>query len=392
MKIYSFLLIPLLIEIFLYSYYLVYMKLFPKKKKQASRIRMPKGEKKKSAPVLRRKKRIDVSSIFKKKKHKYSYERRSEKKYIKYIVLPLAFILFSGLIFLAVKYVILLRQSAFGTKEGIISQVIGLEEIPTYPDSEFIFQDRMEDSVVKEFISQGNSAYRLPVGAKIEDVESYYMEEMQNLGWEFVQSVPLGSPDKKYGQYWIKEDLGLRIYSKFKDLWYESISIDDAKSALANLVKEEIEREMLMASSEKQDLLPDYPWKIQVPKEYIIKYSPTDMKDLRAVSFQKIGTIDSVEIFPIGYWKAKELDFMLNDYCKLKSTDEIKYGVMNSIPISFRDTLGLKSTLQKNEETITAYTIPNTYNSVVYVISANSENSPLLEYLIENIKPLDAKE
>ena len=368
------------------------MKLFPKKKKQASRIRMPKGEKKKSAPVLRRKKRIDVSSIFKKKKHKYSYERRSEKKYIRSIVLPLAFILFSGLIFLAVKYVILLRQSAFGTKEGIISQVIGLEEIPTYPDSEFIFQDRMEDSVVKEFISQGNSAYRLPVGAKIEDVESYYMEEMQNLGWEFVQSVPLGSPDKKYGQYWIKEDLGLRIYSKFKDLWYESISIDDAKSALANLVKEEIEREMLMASSEKQDLLPDYPWKIQVPKEYIIKYSPTDMKELRAVSFQKIGTIDSVEIFPIGYWKAKELDFMLNDYCKLKSTDEIKYGVMNSIPISFRDTLGLKSTLQKNEETITAYTIPNTYNSVVYVISANSENSPLLEYLIENIKPLDAKE
>ena len=368
------------------------MQLFRKKKKQASRIRMPKGEKAPSTPILRRKKRGGISSIFKKKRGKYTYEKRRERKYVKYIVFPIAIILFSGLIFLAVKYVLVLRQSAFGTKEGTVSQVIGLEEIPTYPDSEFIFQDRMEDSVVKEFISQGNSAYRLPVGAKIEDVESYYMEEMQNLGWEFVQSVPLGSPDKKYGQYWIKDDLGLRIYSKFKDLWYETITIDDAKSALANLVKEEIEREMLMASSEKQDLLPDYPWRIQVPKEYIIKYSPTEMKDLRAVTFQKIGTIDSIEIFPIGYWKAKELDFMLNDYCKLKSTDEMSYGVLNSIPISFRDTLGLKSTLQKNEETITAYTVPNTYNSVVYVISSNSENSPLLEYLIENIKPLDAKE
>ncbi len=269
---------------------------------------------------------------------------------------------------------------------------MGLEEIPTVAGSQFIFKDRMEDSVVKDFLSQGNSAYRLPTDKSLEEVESYYMEEMPKLGWQFVQSVPLGSPDKKYGQYWIKEDKGLRIYSKFRDVWYESITVQDAQSALANLVKEEIEREMLMASSEKQDLLPDYPWRIQVPKEYIIKYSPTDMKDLRAVSFQKIGSDDMVEIFPVGYWKAKELDFILNDYCNLKSTEDIKYGVMNSVPISFRDTLGLKSTLQKNENTFVAYTVPNTYNAIVYVISANSETNPLLEYLIENIKPMGAKE
>ena len=370
------------------------MSLFRKNKKQASRIRMPKAAKGDKKPILRRKSKLKISTLFKKKKGKYSYEKRrgNKNKNLKYIIIPLSVILFSGFIFLSVKYVLYIRENAFGSKEGIVTQVIGLDELPTYPGSQFIFEDRMNDSVVKEFISQGNSAYRLPVGVKMEDVDAYYMEKMKELGWEFVQNVPLGSPDKKYGQYWIKEDKGLRIYSKFKDLWYETISIEDAKSALANLVKEEIEREMLMASSEKQDLLPDYPWKIQVPKEYIIKYSPTDMKDLRAVSFQKIGTTDTVEIFPIGYWKAKELDYMLNDYCKVKSNDEVTYGVMNSIPISFRETLGLKSTLQSNDESLLAYTIPNTYNSVVYVISANSENSPLLEYIIENIKPLDAKE
>jgi len=360
------------------------------KVKQASRVRM--SIKSESKPVLRRKPQFKISTLFKKKKSKYSTTRKRSSKKLKYILLPLSFILFSVFVFFSIKFVLSLRENAFGEKEGEIGQVMGLEEIPTVAGSQFIFQDRVEDSVVKDFLSQGNSAYRLPTDKSLEEVESYYMEEMPKLGWQFIQNVPLGSPDKKYGQYWIKEDKGLRIYSKFRDVWYESITVEDAQSALANLVKEEIEREMLMASSEKQDLLPDYPWRIQVPKEYIIKYSPTDMKDLRAVSFQKIGSDDMVEIFPVGYWKAKELDFILNDYCNLKSTEDIKYGVMNSVPISFRDTLGLKSTLQKNENTFVAYTVPNTYNAIVYVISANSETNPLLEYLIENIKPMGAKE
>ena len=362
------------------------------KVKQASRVRMSiKGN---SKPVLRRKPKFKISSLFKRKrnKNKYSTAKKRSSKNLKYILLPLSFILFSSFVFFSIKFVLSLRESAFGEKEGEIGQVMGLEEIPTVAGSQFIFQDRMDDSTVKDFLSQGNSAYRLPEDTTIEEVEAYYLEVMPDLGWQFVQSVPLGSPDKKYGQYWVKEDIGLRIYSKFKDVWYESITVEDAQSALANLVKEEIEREMLMASSEKQDLLPDYPWRIQVPKEYIIKYSPTDMKDLRAVSFQKIGSEDIVEIFPVGYWKAKELDFILNDYCELKSTEEIKYGVLNSVPISFRDTLGLKSTLQKNEDILVAYTVPNTYNAIVYVISANSEVNPLLEYLIENIKPMGAKE
>ena len=360
------------------------------KVKQASRVRI--SVKRNSKPVLRRKPKFKISSLFKRKKSKYATKRKRSSKNLKYILLPLSFLIFSAFVFFSIKFVLSLRENAFGEQEGEIEQVMGLEEIPTVAGSQFIFEDRMDDSVVKDFLSQGNSAYRLPTDKSIEEVESYYMEVMPDLGWQFVQSVPLGSPDKKYGQYWIKEEMGLRIYSKFKDVWYESITVEDAKSALANLVKEEIEREMLMASNEKQDLLPDYPWRIQVPKEYIIKYSPTDMKDLRAVSFQKIGSEDIVEIFPVGYWKAKELDFILNDYCELKSTQEIKYGGMNSIPISFRDTLGLKSTLQKNENTLVAYTVPNTYNSIVYVISANSEVNPLLECLIENINPMGAKE
>ncbi len=359
-----------------------------KRKRKGSPIRMPKAPKREI--IQRRKKKFQLPNLFKKKNSKYP-DRRRKNKNLKYILLPIIFLLFIGLIYLSIKYVLFIREGAYSEKEYEITDVIGLEGVPTYGGAEFLFENNMDDSIVKEFLSGGNSAYRLPDGTNAEDVETYYLDKLKNLGWEFVQTVPIGTPDKKYGQYWIKDGKGLRIYSKFNDVWYESITQDDARSALARLVKEEIEREMLMASTEKQSLLPDYPWKIEIPKEYLIRYSPTNIKDLRAVSFQQMGSTQSVEIYPVGKWKTKELDFFLNDYCNIKTTEEKKYGVMNSIPISFRDTLGLKSTIQVNSNTISAYTVANTFNSIVYVISASEQDSALLEYLIENIKPLGTK-
>ena len=76
----------------------------------------------------------------------------------------------------------------------------------------------------------------------------------------------------------------------------------------------------------------------------------------------------------------------------MKSTQEYELGVLNSVPISFRDTLGLKSTIKTNSSNFTAYTVPNDFNYVVYVISSNTDDNPLLEYILENIQPLDAKE
>ena len=145
-----------------------------------------------------------------------------------------------------------------------------------------------------------------------------------------------------------------------------------------------------MASSEKQTLLPDYPWKIEIPKEYLIKYFPTTLDELRGVSFQKLGSSEIVEIYPMGKWKEKDLDAYLYDYCQIKKEQEISCGILNSVPVSFRDTIGLKSTLQINSVNTTAYTVANTYNSIVYVISSSQADSPLLGYIIENIKPFNA--
>ncbi|HBB64899.1 MAG: hypothetical protein UR34_C0005G0023 [candidate division WS6 bacterium GW2011_GWC1_33_20] len=356
-------------------------------KKHANPIRMPKSNGK--ASIVKRKKKFQFNNIFKKKKNT---QIRRKKTSAKYIVIPIALILLSALVYFSVKYILFLRENAYGNKTYEINDLVGLEGIPQYPGSEYMFINESEDLIVKEFISNGNSAYKIPDGISIADIEKYYDKELKKRGWEYIQTVPLGAEDKKYGQYWLKDGKGLRIYSKFRDIWYETISEEDARTALSRIVTEEIEREMLIASSDNQDLLPDYPWRIKIPKEYLIKYFPTDIKDQRAVSFQKLGTSEIVEIYPIGTWKTKELDYMLEDYCKLKSTDEVTYSVFNSVPISFRDSLGLRATLKKNSDTVIALVIPNSFNNLVYILSTTQLDDPFFEYIIENIKPLGAKD
>lgn len=352
------------------------------KRRQASPIKMPKGTNHK--PVLRRKKKFKLTSIF--KRNRYS---RSNHINSKYIVLPLLILSLAGLIFLAIKYIDFVRGDS--GEEVEVGEVIGLEGVPEYPKSEFIFANSLEDSIVKEFLSTGNSAYRLLESSSIEKINTYYQKLLPDLGWQLVAEVPLGTEDKKYGQYWVKEGKGLRIYSKFKDIWYESVTEEEAKTALANKVKEEIEREMLMASSEKQDLLPDYPWRIQIPKEYIIKYSATGLKDFRAVSFQKLGSNDIVQIYPVARLGSKELDYMLEDYCSEKSTKDFKYSVMNTVPVSFREYLALRGTVKYPTGQLDVVVIPNSFNATVYVLSSTKQNDPLLEYVLENIKPMGSE-
>ncbi len=359
-----------------------------KKTRERNIVRMPKAPTKK--PVLRKKKKFNLSEIFSRKKN-FKKERR-KKGSSKYLFLLFFFLILTAVMYLALRYVLKIRGDIGNQSDVQVSNVIGLDNIPSFPGSQFLFENDLNSPIVKEYLSGGNSVYTIPKGNNLEDVEDYYQEVLKEKGWEYIENVTIGTPGKKYGQYWVKDGKGLRIYSKYKDVWYETITEEDARTSLSRLVQEEIEREMLMASSDKQSLLPDFPWVIDIPKEYLIKYSPTQLGELRAVSFQKIGGTELIEIYPVGKWKERDLDAYLFDYCNTKSSAELKYGILNSVPISYQNTLGLKSTIQIGPNNTTAYTIVNSYNSIVYVILSSDSNSPLLQYIIDNIKPCNTKD
>ncbi len=361
-----------------------------KRKKQSDlkgKVYMP--QKKSSVTVEKRRKK---TSFFKSSSKKSSPRRRKSfniSYLFFYIILPLIFI---ALLYISTLFIINMRGK--GDREDLeIEYVIGLEEVPTYPGSQFIFQNNINSVSVANFIGSGNSAYRLPLNKTVLQAYEYYAKILPGLGWEHVLSVEVGSEEMKQGEYWVKDNSGLRIYSKFNDVWYELISTEQAVTGLRERVEREIERDLLLGTQELQELLPDYPWVIKIPKEYIISYRTSDYDNLRLVEFRKIGTTESVTVTPVGAIGGV-LDNYLREYVDIlnkrdeqESQEGGNWGITNTTLTHTTYGTSLKGIISKNGEIHDVMVVQNPYDKVVYVIHSNSTDNPFFEYVFSNMEP-----
>jgi hypothetical protein len=340
-------------------------------------------------PVVKRKQKFNIFKKDKPFRGKKKIKRRNRNIGITILVVILILIVL-GLIFISVKYV--LSSRGRNTEDTKQTYVLGLEEIPAYPSSEFLFEKNKDTDTVQNFLMNGESAYTLPGGITREDVNEYYLEKLPNIGWTNVLSVAIGSDDKKYGEYWIKNGKGLRIYVKETSIWYETISQQEAQTGLADEVADEIERELLLASSETQDLLPDFPWVLAVPKEYLITYASTDIEDLRSVSFKKIGTSFIYSITPVGYYNDDTYDGFLYKYIDSKNTtDTEEWGVQNSYYTTKGGRNVLMADIVSPDGLISGAVVYNSFDGAVYVfLSSTEEDDTFFEYILKNIQPLES--
>ncbi len=325
-------------------------------------------------------------TLFKKRSNKSNVQRRKKKNISKILFYTFLALLFVGLLYISIISIVRMRDNT--ADENVpVEYVVGLEGIPAYPGSEFIFKNNINEISVSNFIASGNSAYRLPLRTTTAQAYKYYQEVLPELGWENVLSVEVGSEEMKEGEYWVKGTSGLRIYSKFNDLWYETLTQEEAITGLRAKVVEEAERELLLASQDYQELLPDFPWILKVPKEYIISYSSSAYKDYRTVQFRKIGTAESVSVVPIGP-TGDVLDNYLQKYTELLSTDEEqKWTIANTILTTTSYGRALRGSITNGPENHDVAVVSNSYNGVVYVMDANTPKDHFLDYLFENMEP-----
>ena len=358
---------------------------FLKKKKKTrqkdSKVYMP--YKKNNVSVKRKSKKFGL----KKNKNK-SYNRRRKKvnflHLFFYILTPLLLI---SLLYISVISVVRIRGR--GNEEILeLQYVVGIEDVPTYPNSEFIFANNIDEISVANFISSGNSAYRLPLNSNINSVYRYYEKNLPEYGWEHVLSVSVGTEDMRSGEYWIKGERGLRIYSKFNDVWYELITPVQAFTGLADRVEREIARDLLLRSEDPQDLLPDYEWLLEVPREYVISYSTSNFENLRAVEFRLLGSDERIIVTPIGNM-GEVLDNYLSQYINIlnENNQEHNWTITNTIITYTGYGRALKGTISSGSVVHDVAVIPNTYNSVIYVVRANRLDDPFFDYVFSNLTP-----
>ena len=359
-----------------------HMKIFQKKKTVDKNIYMPKKQGREDI-ARRRKKR---HSIFKKNSRNIKKKKGALPRGFFYALLVLLFI---GIAYLAVIYINQLR-STDGTSEYDNVMILGIKDVPVYPEATFIFQNTIEEPSVSKFLSEGNSAYRLPLNTSTNDVVQFYNKKLPEHGWAFVLSVSVGSEDMKYGEYWVKEGRGLRIYSKFNDVWYQTITVEEAQTGLALEVKEEIARNLLLADSNTQDLLPDFPWIIEIPKEYVISYTVSSYKNESTVTFRKLGSSETISLTPVASRYGKAFDYILNDYVKeLNTKDKTKWGVKNTFIISTNTGSGLRGSIGYDDVLREIAVIPNPYNNIAYVLDSNVYKGDFFQYVLSNLEPQD---
>lgn len=314
--------------------------------------------------------------------------RRKKKNFPKILSYTFLVLIFIGLLYASLLSVIKMRDNTTD-ENSEVEYVVGLEGIPSYPGSVFIFKNNIKEISVANFIATGNSAYRLPLRTTTAQAYKYYQETLPNLGWENVLSVEVGSEEMKEGEYWVKGTTGLRIYSKFNDLWYETLTPEEAITGLRAKVVEEAERELLLASQDYQELLPDFPWVLKVPKEYIISYSSSAYKDFRTVQFRKIGTSDSISVVPIGP-TGRVLDDYLMEYTELLSAEEEEdWTITNTILATTSYGRALRGSITNGPEDHDVAVVSNSYDGVVYVMDANTPGDSFLDYLFENMEPVN---
>lgn len=265
--------------------------------------------------------------------------------------------------------------------------VIGIDSIPIYPNSQFVYQDRMDEEIVMRMLNQGLSVYKLPRNTRTSDVYSFYEEVLSPSDWEYIKTIPISTDEELLGQYWYQNEKGLRIYVENNDVWYELITKDEAETSLAERREAELQRKRVLETSSEQNLLPDYPWVLSIPREYLTRYSPTDMDELQSVEIFEISGEASFLIYPIGKSGDGTYIQMLEEFIEKKDEDsEEDWGIISSVVDNRKDREVLTAKLTIDGNNGEGIVLLNKRNFIVYLISSNEDGHPFFEQIIDEIQ------
>ncbi len=264
--------------------------------------------------------------------------------------------------------------------------VVGIDSIPIYPNSQFVYEETKDEEIVMRMLNQGLSVYRLPRNTRTSDVYNFYRENLSKSNWEYISTTPISTDEELLGQYWFQNEKGLRIYVEDNDVWYELITKDEAESSLAERREAELQRKRVLETSSEQNLLPDFPWILSIPRDYLTRYSSTDMGELQSVEIFEIAGEASFLIYPIGKSGSGTYIQMLEEFIEKKDGDsEEDWSIISSAVDTRKDREILTAKLIIDGGNGEGIVLMNKRNFIVYLITSNDKGHPFFEQIIEEI-------
>ncbi|MBN1618824.1 hypothetical protein JW887_05820 [Candidatus Dojkabacteria bacterium] len=446
---------------------------------------MPKGRKTRAsigeAARKRKKQNSFWTRIFRKKSSSVPKRRaknsRLHKKIAKTLRQVILFVILLGLggvvVYGSAKSVLDLKQST-GTEQtdfylNMLSneEVIGVDNVPVFPGSSFMYESDVNSDLVQSFLAEGKSAYTLPVDADWDDVKAFYDKTLEDNDWEHVMSVDMGNEDMEFGEYWIRyfdndpdesnqgdsnnetvvaegnndsnidlpgsddqtvlgendstqesnisgesygDDpstvlngssptadsnrlgVGLRIYTKNDDIWYELISIQDAKTGLSSFVAEEQKLKMILSVDSGSALPESFPWILKYPANWSVKVERSAFMDIEMAILSNDETSSgSLVIEPIDYWEdstiLKDLAWsQINSVNGHRSADE-QFTVYFEDETKIDDDLPAYELLfESNSDNGGLCVVAHPKSGVVYVIATFSSEVSFYNFVVDNIE------
>jgi hypothetical protein len=312
-----------------------------------------------------------------------------------FLVLGVVLVVIGGTGYFGVQKIISIKNNSDGASDDVFSledsegDVIGIKDVPSFPGATFMFANTIDTDVVQKFLGGGKSAYLLPIDAEWEDVDSFYSDNLEEHGWSHVLSVELSDESRLYGEYWIKNDRGLRIYSKLDDVWYELITVEQATSGLSDRVAQNQEMEMYLAMNSGEELPEKFPWKLSFTSDWTTTLGKSKLLEIEYVQFDHSDGDQILVIEPIEFVTQQPLRDIGINY--LETANEYRdeddlWGVTSIDSQKIADQSAFIFYLESQEETGYYAVVANPENDVIYVIRTYTGSKAFFDYVISNLE------
>ncbi len=210
-------------------------------------------------------------------------------------------------------------------------EVVGLPGIPELPKSEFVFGEYIirigssgftvisgklsatDSQSLYDFLTSGQSVYRLPINTEWRDVQEFYKAELTKLGWQYQLSASLTDTEKIPGEYYTKDKKGLHIYTVASDLWFESISEAQASQGLHDKIVAYKAKQELVEASSGHDLPSDAIWKLKYSRDWSVELQKNVVYGVNNIYFTNDVSKERVSISVLSRYKGVVADLAYKD-------------------------------------------------------------------------------